>query len=164
MPAEAMLPEDSRQKYYLSNHPRLIGLSRFRPRTFLPSWRQAIGKGGLLLLWLLPCHLHYTASSSETKNPRSDGYRASLVHLKESVLKNLGLEEENPKSMEDLRAFTRRPTTDCRICRRCDQSTPVHSILDTPIWGGHRNQGDWVTSRVYSPVRVKRSGIELMRM
>ena len=47
-------------------------------------------------------------------------------------------------------------------CRWCDQSTPVHPILDTPIWGGHRNshrnQGDWVTSRVYSPVRVKRSG------
>lgn len=70
--------------------------------------------------------------------------------------------------MEALRAFTRRQLTDCRICHRCDQSNPVHQILDTPIWGGHRNrhrnQGDWVTSRVNSPVRVKRSGIELIRM
>jgi len=36
---------------------------------------------------------------------------------------------------------------------RCDRSTPAHG-----------NQGDCVTSRVYSPVRVKRSGVALMRM
>ena len=102
-----------------------------------------------------------------TAIPASAGIVASTCR-KNQFQNSLGFEEENPKSMEDLRAFTRRPSTDCRICRRFDQSTPVHSILDTPIWDGHHNshrsQGDWVTSRVYSPVRVKRSGIELMRM
>ena len=71
----------------LSNHPILIDWSGFRFRTFLPSWRQAIGKGGSLLLWLLPCHVSHTASSSQARKPWSDGSRASLIHPKESVSK-----------------------------------------------------------------------------
>ena len=102
------------------------------------------------------------------ENPGVTAPGLPLFTRKSQFQNFLGFEEENPKGMEDLRAFTRQPPTDCRIRRRRNQSTPVHSILDTPIGGGHRNshrnQGDWVTSRVYSPVRVKRSGIELMRM
>ena len=91
-----------------------------------------------------------------------------LLTRKSQFQSSLGFEEEDPKSMENLRAFTQRPPTDCSICRRCDQLTPVDPLLDTPIWGGCRNghcsQGACVTSRVYSPVRVKRSGMELIRM
>ena len=151
----------------LSNHSILIGWSRFRPRTILPSWRQAIGKGGFRALCSPPPRFH-TASGSKQEDPGVTAPGLPLFTRKNQFQNSLGFEEENPKSMEDLRAFTPRPPTDRMNCRRCDQSTPVHSLLDTPIWGGHRNghrnQGDCVTSRVYSPVRVKRSGIELMRM
>ena len=71
----------------LSNHSILIGLSRFHPCTILPSWRQAIGEGGFLLLWLFLCVVPPTVSSSQTRKPWSDGSRASLIHPKESVSK-----------------------------------------------------------------------------
>ena len=71
----------------LSNHSILIGWSRFRPRMILPSWRQAIGEGGFLLLWLFPCDVPPTVSSSQTRKPWSYGSRVSLIHPKDSVSK-----------------------------------------------------------------------------
>ena len=168
MPAEAMLLKIHERNPELSSHPILIGWSLSYPRTILPSWRQAIGESGFLVLWLLPCHVPHTASCSTQENPRVTAPGLPLFTRKSQFQNPLGFEEKNPKSMEDLRAFTRRPPTVRMSCRRCDQSTPLHPLLDTPIWGGHRNghrnQGDCVTSRVYSAERVKRSGIELMRM
>jgi hypothetical protein len=152
----------------LSNHSILIGWSR--SSTHDPAFMAAGNREG----WL-PCSVtspplsrFHTASCCKQENPGVTAPGLPLFTRKNQFQNSLGFEEENPKSMEDLRAFTRRPTTDRMNCRRCDQSTPVHSLLDIPIWGGHRNghlnQGDCITSRVYSPVRVKRSGIELMRM
>ena len=71
----------------LSNPSILIGWSRFRPRTILPSWRQAIGKGGFLAPCLPPPATFSHCKLLQTRKPRSDGSRASLIHPKESVSK-----------------------------------------------------------------------------
>ena len=152
----------------LSNQPILIGCSGVLPRTILPAGDRQSGRVVSFFCGFSPATFLTPQAPPKQENPGVTAPGLPLFTRKSQFQNSLGFEEENPKGMEDLRAFTRRPSTDCRICRRRNQSTPVHSILDTPIWGGHRNshrnQGDWVTSRVYSPVRVKRSGIELMRM
>ena len=53
----------------LSNPSILIGWSRFRPRTILPSWRQAIGKGGFRALCLPPCHVFTLQAAANKKTP-----------------------------------------------------------------------------------------------
>ena len=122
----------------------------------------------LPFFWLLLCHVPHTTSCSKKENPGVTAPGLPLFTRKSGFQSSLGFEEEDPKSMENLRAFAPRPQRGCNICRRRDQSTPILPLLDALIWGGcrngHRSQGACVTSRVYSPVRVKRSGMELMRM
>ena len=92
-------------------------------------------EGWLPFLWLLLCHVPHTTSSSKTEKPGVTAPGLPSFTRKSQFQNSLGFAEENPKSMEGLRAFTRRPSTDCSNCRRCDQSIPVHPLLDTPIRG-----------------------------
>ena len=51
----------------LSNHPILIGWSRFYPSTILSAWRQVIGKGGFPFSCLLPCHVFVPQAAPNKK-------------------------------------------------------------------------------------------------
>ena len=66
----------------LRNHPILIVWSRFRPRRILPSWREAIGRVSSLLCAFPPAKFSH-CKLLQTRKPRSDGSRASLIHPKE---------------------------------------------------------------------------------
>ena len=92
-------------------------------------------EGWLPFLWLLLCHIPHTTSCSKTENPGVTAPGLPLFTRKSQFQNSLGFEEENPKSMEDLRVFTRRPPTDCSICRRCDQSNRCIRFSIPPLGG-----------------------------
>ena len=112
----------------------LVGHGFIQSRSCLHGGRQS----GRVTSFFVASPLPHTSttSCSKTENPGVTAPGLPLFTRKSQFQNSLGFEEENPKSMEDLRVFTRRPPTDCSICRRCDQSNRCIRFSIPPLGGG----------------------------